>query len=282
MCLDFTLKNEIESHAWPKSLLIVWKPITWWLCLGLPVISGAAQSPLPERRGVPLILVFPLLWLFPSFTASSWRISQLSCSMTSRSQKKLSNTFNWSSPPKPPQKRITAMFLSCLRHYFFIIAIFRTKQSMWLVIWRFRNLLFVCVKQQRVGFWVITVLQSLEKVIALLSLSFEVFFFFNCYPILLFSPAHIKWRKHFGCWRRVGFFVVFAGIFLEVLMSCYILPLFLRSCPLSLFFFLSLQYPSDCSLQTRAHGCHMRASRVIIWERYNQETAITDQKATRS
>lgn len=113
----------------------------------------------------------------------------------------------------------------------------RTKQSMWLVIWRFRNLSFVCVKQQRVGFWVITVLQSLEKVIALLSLSFEVFFFFNCYPVLLFSPARIKWRKHSGCWRRVGFFVVFAGIFLEVLMSCYILPLFLHSCPLSLFFF---------------------------------------------
>lgn len=151
--------------------------------------------------------------------------------------------------------------------YYCYFQLDRTKQSMWLVIWRCRDLLFVCVKQQPGGLWVITVLQSLEKVITFLSLSFEVFFFFLiCYPVLLFSPILIKWRKHSGCWRLVGFFVVLVGIFLKVLMSCYILPLFPLSCLLFPLF--------SPLLKTRAHGCHTCVSPVMKRETYIKENAF--------
>lgn len=162
-----------------------------------------------------------------------------------------------------------SVFLSCLRHYFFIIAIFRspwTKQKTWLVIWCCRDLLFECVKQQHQGFGLITVLQFWKSRHAFLPFLWGVFWIYS--PVLLFSHKMTK-----ESWVLVSF-GSFVGIFWEVLISCYI-RLFLRNCLLylcfssflCLSFFLSRSTPSthtSICLRTKAHGRQRReASRVM-------------------
>lgn len=155
---------------------------------------------------------------------------------------------------------------------------------MWLVIWCCRDLLFECVKQQYQGFLVITILQFGRSRHALLPFLWGVFEFLSCFVVFIHSH---KMTKAWWVLVSFGFFVVYAGIFWEVLISCCI-PLFLRSSsPLffsfvCLSFFLSLlllpTQPSTTAAPKPKHMArHRHQSKPGFWKRKhaNNENAIT-------
>lgn len=171
-----------------------------------------------------------------------------------------------------------SMFLSCLCHYFFIIAIFRSREQNRKCDWS-SNVTVTCYlnvsNNSTEVFWVITVLQFWKSRHALLFFLWGVFEFF--FSFLLFSHKMTKDFVH------VGLFPLLCCVRWDILRGVNILA-FLRFCLLflcvgSVFLSLSsclallllLTHPSDCSLQSKAHGRHrLEASRVMKKETCEQ------------